>query len=90
MAGEIPCEPVNGATTVTVDADDLAGEYRLTLVANRGDAAGGSAEGRLWLRPNEAELRGLPSPGGGIRQDAGPAVRLDRRGRRAGRRPPPR
>jgi hypothetical protein len=69
-AGEIRCDPVSGTTTVAVDADDLAGEYRLTLVADRGSAAGDSAEGRLWLHTNEAELRGIPSASGGIRRDA--------------------
>jgi hypothetical protein len=46
-----PCAPAAGELPAGARADSLAGEFRLTLVAASGPAAGRSVEGRLRLRP---------------------------------------
>jgi hypothetical protein len=59
---------VSGLSELQVD--QLAGEYELSLEATAGEAAGRSTSGRLWLYPNEPEMRGIPAAGGGVRSDA--------------------
>ncbi len=63
-----PVEEVSGLSRLQVDR--LAGEYELTLEATTGTAAGRSTSGRLWLYPNEPEMRGIRAAGGGVRSDA--------------------
>ena len=55
---------------MAVQAEQLEGEYELTLVATGGKASGVLTEGRLWLYPNEPDLRSLPAAGGAVRSDA--------------------
>lgn len=50
-----PCEPVDYAIAPGLQASDLTGKYRITLVATTGDSAGRRAEGGLAL-----ELSGRP------------------------------
>ena len=64
------CAPVGPARMVGADAASLAGEYDLTLVAEKGPVAGRTVRGNLWLRPNAPEWTGIPSPAGGMRTDA--------------------
>lgn len=64
------CRPAVETELEGYDAEDLAGEYVLTLVATGGAAAGGSTTGRLWLYPNDPDMRSLPAPAGGVRPDA--------------------
>lgn len=64
------CTPVGEVEMTGVKAEDLAGEYELMLIATRGDSAGSSVSGRLWLQRNEESLRSIPSAGGGARTDA--------------------
>lgn len=64
------CGPVGPARIVGAEAAGLAGEYELTLVAEKGPAAGRAVRGNLWLRPNPPEWTGIPSPAGGMRTDA--------------------
>lgn len=45
------CAPAAGPLAAGAQADALAGEFRLTLVASRGARAGRSASGQLTLRP---------------------------------------
>ncbi len=63
----VSCEPVEGGLAGDVSAADLAGEYRLTLVATGGDSTGKTADGRLSLHPHESSARqvmvaGVPDP----------------------------
>jgi hypothetical protein len=62
------CAPVGELAMTGVKAEDLEGEYK--LIATRGDSAGSSQSGRLWLRPNVERLRSIPSAGGAARTDA--------------------
>jgi hypothetical protein len=59
-----PCEPVEAAPLTDVDAETLAGTYRLTLVATQGRMAGNETEVRLELRPQEPGLRPVPGVDG--------------------------
>lgn len=68
--GPESCAPVDEPRLEGVDAESLAGEYTIEVVAMSGEAAGSSAEGRLWLRPNPPDLRSIRSAGGGERTDA--------------------
>ncbi|HEX8432155.1 MAG TPA: hypothetical protein VF625_12755 [Longimicrobium sp.] len=59
-----PCAPVTGELAAGARADSLAGEFRLTLVAASGPAAGRSVQGGLRLRPFGATRPTVPaSPG---------------------------
>ena len=61
---ESECKPVEGQLAATARTEGLAGEYRLTLVASKGERAGSAVEGRLWLEPHDSAMRYVTSPGG--------------------------
>ncbi len=46
-------------------AEGLAGQYRLTLVATRGERSGNTVQGRLWLHEQQSGLRSITIPGAG-------------------------
>ena len=62
---EMECSPVEGSLSTGTTAEGLAGQYRLTLVATRGERSGNTVEGRLWLHEQQSGLRSLTMPGGG-------------------------
>ena len=62
---EAQCSPVAGSLSTGTTAEGLAGQYRLTLVATRGERSGNTVEGRLWLHELQGELRSLTMPDGG-------------------------
>ena len=66
----VDCAPVTEVAMSGATGKDLEGEYELVLIATRGNSAGNSVEGRLWLRLNEPSLRAIPSASGGARTDA--------------------
>jgi hypothetical protein len=47
-------------------AADLAGTYRITLVATRGDSAGGETQGTLRLIANDSAHAGVPGRDGSV------------------------
>jgi hypothetical protein len=58
----VACTERSGSISADVQARDLAGSYRLTLVATQGDSTGSRAEGQLTLAPNDsvhAVVRGM-------------------------------
>ena len=58
----VACIERSGSIAADVQARDLAGSYRLTLVATQGDSTGSRAEGQLTLTPNDsahAVVRGM-------------------------------
>ena len=50
----VACVERSGPISSDVRARDLAGSYRLTLVATTGDSTGTRAEGKLTLAPNDS------------------------------------
>jgi hypothetical protein len=50
----VACTERSGPLASEVRARDLAGSYRLALVATSGDSAGSRAEGQLTLAPNDS------------------------------------
>jgi len=63
-AADAPCAAVEGSLPAGARFDELAGEYRLTLVATRGPRSGSSATGTLRLRRNDG---GAGAPTEGVR-----------------------
>ncbi len=59
------CSPVESRLPAGSTAEGLAGQYRLTLVATRGERSGNTVQGRLWLHEQQSELRSITMPGGG-------------------------
>jgi hypothetical protein len=62
------CAASGDSTTPQIKAEQLAGVYRLKLVATHGSKAGQSTEGTLQLRPYDSSLRSVTI--GGIRDTA--------------------
>ncbi|MGH7508052.1 MAG: hypothetical protein ACREMZ_01100 [Gemmatimonadales bacterium] len=58
------CQPVAGRLDPKASADEIAGEYRLTLVNTAGARQGPAVSGRLWLEDYKGELRELIRPDG--------------------------
>jgi hypothetical protein len=54
------CTTRTGRLPATAAAAELAGEYRIRLVATRGPGAGAAADGRLALRPQADSLQRSP------------------------------
>ena len=59
------CVPVATELPATSTAEELAGEYRLRLVATSGRMSGSAVEGRLTLQPQLDSLRYRARLGGG-------------------------
>jgi hypothetical protein len=77
-AAGVPCAPVAGPLAAGARADGLAGEFRLTLVAERGAQAGASVSGALTLRAYGGRPAPVPASAG-VRYPlfGGTDVRLD-------------
>jgi len=58
-----PCAPV-AATEAAIDANRMAGEYLVRLVASSGAKRGATAQGRLQLMPHDSANRRLKLPDG--------------------------
>ncbi len=59
------CSPVESRLPAGSTAEGLAGQYRLTLVATRGERSGNTVEGQLWLHEQRSELRSITIAGVG-------------------------
>jgi hypothetical protein len=57
VAATAPCEPVVGDLPAEASTDGLIGAFRLTLVADRGAGAGGTASGTVVLHPYDRDPR---------------------------------
>jgi hypothetical protein len=55
----IQCTPPSDSARLQVPAEQLAGAYRVKLVATSGPKAGQSTEGELSLQPNDSVLRAV-------------------------------
>jgi hypothetical protein len=58
------CAPVTAALPATVSTEGLAGTYTLKLIATSGAKQGGTAEGTLWLQPQDSARRQVTRLGG--------------------------
>lgn len=72
----ISCTPATTSLGLGTPAEQLAGTYRLKLVATEGAKAGQSSEGTLLLQPYEPSLREVTV--GGIRDTAARYVHYGR------------
>jgi hypothetical protein len=63
LAAGDSCRPVEGRVSAATPWDSLPGSWRLTLVATGGPRSGGSVQGTLTLRAQEASLRRVDRPG---------------------------
>jgi hypothetical protein len=70
------CEAVDGALSPSLEADVLAGEYRLVVVATEGTRAGESVSGALSLVPTPDGMRELLDPSAGMTPREGVSVPL--------------
>ncbi len=59
------CSPAESSLPAGSTAEGLAGQYRLTLVATRGERSGNTVQGRLWLHEQRSELRSITIAGVG-------------------------
>jgi hypothetical protein len=70
------CKAVDGQLASSVQADALAGEYRLVVIATEGERAGESVSGTLRLGPTPDDMRELLDPSAGTAPREGVSVPL--------------